>query len=231
MRPRKLEMKSKILVIEDNADTRRFLQVMLSREFEVSVAQDGMEGITLARSIQPALIVLDVVMPSLNGYDTCKKLKSDPETQSIPVIFLSGKNTTTEITYGLSMGADDYLPKPFDHKELLARIKSRLARSETTPSPKVKVGKLEIDTVNRIANYDEAPISLTLTEYDILRLLAARNGVVVSREEIMKEIWKDSATGTTDRTIDVHIRSLRKKIPAMSEHIQSVYGVGYKYSP
>jgi DNA-binding response OmpR family regulator len=204
---------------------------MLSREFEVSVAQDGMEGITLARSIQPALIVLDVVMPSLNGYDTCKKLKSDPETQSIPVIFLSGKNTTTEITYGLSMGADDYLPKPFDHKELLARIKSRLARSETTPSPKVKVGKLEIDTVNRIANYDEAPISLTLTEYDILRLLAARNGVVVSREEIMKEIWKDSATGTTDRTIDVHIRSLRKKIPAMSEHIQSVYGVGYKYSP
>jgi two-component system alkaline phosphatase synthesis response regulator PhoP len=224
-------MKSKILVIEDNADTRRFLQVMLGREFEVSVAQDGLEGISLAKSLQPELIVLDVVMPTLNGYDTCKRLKSDPETQNIPVVFLSGKNTTTEITYGLSMGADDYLPKPFDHKELLARIKSRLARSQANPSPKVKVGKLEIDTINRVANYDLEPILLTLTEYDILRLLASRNGVVVSREEIMKEIWKDSATDTTDRTIDVHIRSLRKKIPAMNAHIQSVYGVGYKYSP
>ena len=224
-------MKAKILVIEDNPDTRRFLQVMLSREFEVSIAKDGIEGIEMAKSVQPELIVLDVVMPSLNGYDTCKKLKSMPETENIPVIFLSGKNTTTEITYGISMGADDYLPKPFDHKELLARIKTRLARALSNPAPKVVIGKLEIDTINRMAHYDRAFIQLTLTEYDILRLLASRFGVVVSREEIMKEIWKDSATETTDRTIDVHIRSLRKKIPAMNSHIQSVYGVGYKYAP
>jgi DNA-binding response OmpR family regulator len=224
-------MKSKVLVIEDNADTRRFLQVMLSREFEVSIAENGSEGLVLAKKVQPELIVLDVVMPVLNGYDTCKKLKADPETKGIPVIFLSGKNTTAEITYGLSMGADDYLPKPFDHKELLARIKSRLMRAQASPSPKVKVGKLEIDTVNRIATFEGEAINLTLTEYDILRLLAARFGVVVSREEIMKEIWRDSATETTDRTIDVHIRSLRKKIPSMNAHIQSVYGVGYKYIP
>ncbi|MBC7397529.1 MAG: response regulator transcription factor [Bdellovibrionales bacterium] len=224
-------MKSKILVIEDNADTRRFLQVMLGREFEVSIAQDGAHGIELAKSFQPELIVIDVVMPVLNGYDTCKKLKDDPDTKDIPVIFLSGKNTTAEITYGLSMGADDYLPKPFDHKELLARIKSRLTRAYNSPSPKVKVGKLEVDTVNRIATYDGEIINLTLTEYDILRLLASRNGVVVSREDIMKEIWRDTATQTTDRTIDVHIRSLRKKMPAMNAHIQSVYGVGYKYIP
>jgi DNA-binding response OmpR family regulator len=129
------------------------------------------------------------------------------------------------------MGADDYLPKPFDHKELLARIKSRLARSQANPSPKVIIGKLEIDTLKRLATFNRLPIQLTLTEYDILRLLASRFGVVVSREEIMKEIWKDSANETTDRTIDVHIRSLRKKIPAMTDHIQSVYGVGYKYVP
>jgi len=224
-------MKSKILVIEDNSDTRRFLQVMLSREFEVAIARDGIEGIELAKSIQPELIVLDVVMPSLNGYDTCKRLKSIPETENIPVIFLSGKNTTAEITYGISMGADDYLPKPFDHKELLARIKTRLARSLSNPAPKLVVGKLEIDTLKRVAQYERSPIQLTLTEFDILRLLAARFGVVVSREEIMREIWKDSASETTDRTIDVHIRSLRKKIPAMNNHIQSVYGVGYKYVP
>jgi DNA-binding response OmpR family regulator len=201
-----------------------------------------MHGIALAKSFQPEIIVLDVVMPKLNGYDTCKKLKEDAETKDIPVIFLSSKNTTTEITYGLSMGADDYLPKPFDHKELLARIKSRLTRAQSSPTPKVKVGKLEIDTVNRIATYDGGVITLTLTEFDILRLLASRFGVVVSllasrfgvvvsREDIMKEIWRDSATQTTDRTIDVHIRSLRKKMPAMNAHIQSVYGVGYKYVP
>ncbi len=224
-------MKSKILVIEDNVDTRRFLQVMLSREFDVTIANDGVQGIELARLNQPEIIVLDVVMPILNGYDTCKKLKEDPDTKDIPVIFLSGKNTTTEITYGLSMGADDYLPKPFDHKELLARIKSRLSRAQSSPSPKVKVGKLEIDTVNRVATYGGEIIALTLTEYDILRLLSSRFGVVVSREEIMKEIWRDTATQTTDRTIDVHIRSLRKKIPIMNTHIQSIYGVGYKYVP
>lgn len=223
--------RQRILVIEDNPDTRRFLQVMLNREFEVALAKDGVEGIELAKSVQPELIVLDVVMPSLNGYDTCKRLKSIPETSNIPVIFLSARNTTAEITYGLSMGADDYLPKPFDHKELLARIKSRLARAISNPSPRVIAGKLEIDTLNRIALFEGKPIPLTLTEYDILRLLASRFGVVVSREEIMKEIWKESASETTDRTIDVHIRSLRKKIPAMSDHIQSVYGVGYKYIP
>ncbi|NDG83790.1 MAG: DNA-binding response regulator [Proteobacteria bacterium] len=223
--------KQRILVIEDNPDTRRFLQVMLSREFEVALAKDGVEGIEIAKSVQPEIIVLDVVMPSLNGYDTCKRLKAIPETQNIPVIFLSARNTTAEITYGLSMGADDYLPKPFDHKELLARIKSRLSRAMANPATKVLVGKLEIDTVNRVALYDSTSIQLTLTEYDILRLLASRFGVVVSREEIMKEIWKETASETTDRTIDVHIRSLRKKIPAMSEHIQSVYGVGYKYVP
>jgi DNA-binding response OmpR family regulator len=224
-------MKSKILVIEDNPDTRRFLQVMLNREFEVLIARDGIEGIDLAKSQQPDLIVMDVVMPNLNGYDACKKLKSTAETENIPVIFLSAKNTTADVTYGISMGADDYLPKPFDHKELLARIKSRLARSQTNPSPKVIVGKLEIDTLKRVATFNRQSIQLTLTEYDILRLLASRFGVVVSREEIMKEIWKDSAKETTDRTIDVHIRSLRKKIPAMTDHIQSVYGVGYKYVP
>lgn len=224
-------MKPKVLVIEDNADTRRFLQVMLGREFEVSIAENGLDGIERAKIDQPELIVLDVVMPTLNGYDTCKQLKAEPKTQNIPVIFLSGKNTTAEITYGLSMGADDYLPKPFDHKELLARIKSRLARGQNGPSPQVKVGLLEIDTARRLASYSDQPITLTLTEYDILRLLASRFGVVVSREEIMKEIWRDTATQTTDRTIDVHIRSLRKKIPAMNTHIQSVYGVGYKYVP
>ena len=129
------------------------------------------------------------------------------------------------------MGADDYLPKPFDHKELLVRIKSRLNRANVNAiSPFSKVGLLSIDSSARTVSYNGVAADLTLTEYDILRLLATRNGVVVSREEIMKEIWRDSAMQTSDRTIDVHIRSLRKKIPELNTHIQSVYGIGYKYT-
>ena len=221
-------MRSRILLIEDNPDTRRFLQVMLSREFDILLAQNGVEGIELAKLKNPDLILMDVVMPTLNGYDTCKTLKADPLTKMIPIIFLSAKNTSAEVTYGLSMGADDYLPKPFDHKELLIRIKTKLQRPSGAPE-KIKVGLLEIDTQDRTVIYDGKEISLTLTEYDLVRLLAIRNGVVVSREEIMKEIWKNSTDKTKDRTIDVHVRSIRKKIPELSKFIKSIYGVGYQY--
>jgi two-component system alkaline phosphatase synthesis response regulator PhoP len=218
----------KILVIEDNADTRRFLQVMLGREYQVICASNGLEGIEKAKKEIPHLILMDVVMPTLNGYDTCKQLRSDTTTASIPIIFLSGKNTSTEVTYGLSMGADDYLPKPFDHQELLLRIKSRLDRLSTAVDV-VRVGKLEIKTADRQVQYLNRPIELTLTEFDLLRLLALRHGTIVSREDIMKEIWKNSTDKTKERTIDVHVRSIRKKIPEMENHIDSIYGVGYLY--
>lgn len=221
-------MKSKILLIEDNPDTRRFLQVMLSREFEVILAQNGLEGIEIAKRDSPDLILMDVVMPALNGYDTCKILKSDLTTKSIPVIFLSAKNTSAEVTYGLSLGADDYLPKPFDHKELMVRIKSKLQRSAQS-SEKIRVGLLEINNSDRTVLYNGKEVSLTLTEYDLIKLLAIKSGVVVSREEIMKEIWKNSNDKTNDRTIDVHVRSIRKKIPEMDKFIKSIYGVGYQY--
>ncbi len=221
-------MRSRILLIEDNPDTRRFLQVMLSREFEVILAQNGLEGIEIAKKDSPDLILMDVVMPALNGYDTCKALKSDAQTKAIPIIFLSAKNTSAEVTYGLSLGADDYLPKPFDHKELMVRIKSKLHR-ENQSNEKIRVGLLEINNADRTVLYNGQEISLTLTEYDLIKLLAVRNGVVLSREEIMKEIWKNSNDKTKDRTIDVHVRSIRKKIPEMNKFIKSIYGVGYQY--
>ncbi len=220
-------MKSKILVIEDNPDTRRFLQVMLGREFTVITAQNGLEGVALAKSEKPALVLMDVVMPALNGFDACQQLKSDPNTMNIPVIFLSGKNTATEIHYGLSQGADDYLPKPFDHQELLHRIKTKLDRKNAGQDV-IKCGKLEIRTVERSVLFNEKEVVLTLTEFDLLRLLVIRRGVIVSREDIMKEIWKSTADRSKERTIDVHIRSIRRKIPELEQNIQSIYGVGYQ---
>src|SRR5437763_12961030 len=121
--------KYRLLIIEDNADTRRFLEVMLGKEFEVISAEDAVIGIDFARNKSPDLILLDIMLPILSGYDACSLLKKDEKTKRIPVIVLSAKNSVPDITHGLITGADDYIPKPFDYKELLARIKARLRKS------------------------------------------------------------------------------------------------------
>jgi len=221
--------KHRILIIEDNADTRRFLEVMLSKEFEIISAENGVIGIDYARNKSPDLILLDIMLPILSGYDTCSLLKKDDKTKHVPVIFLSAKNTVADITQGLSTGADDYIPKPFDYKELTARIKARLRSGVENAGQPLQVGDLKIDPSNRDVSYNGKRAQLTLTEFDILRVLASRAGSVVTRDEILKEVWKDDATGTNDRTIDVHIRALRKKMPSLAKHIASIYGVGYKY--
>jgi DNA-binding response OmpR family regulator len=221
--------KYRILIIEDNPDTRRFLEAMLSKEFEVFSAENGVIGIDFARNKSPDLILLDIMLPILSGYDTCSLLKKDEKTKHVPIIFLSAKNTVNDVTHGLTTGADDYIPKPFDYKELQARIRARLRRSsETAPQP-ISVGELRIEPGTREVSYGGKRAQLTLTEFDILRVLAQNAGKVITRDDILKEVWKDQATDTNDRTIDVHIRALRRKIPAMSKHIMSIYGVGYKY--
>jgi DNA-binding response OmpR family regulator len=224
-----MNTKPKILVIEDNADTRRFLEAMLSKEFEIISAENGVIGIEFARNRTPDLILLDIMLPILSGYDACSLLKKDERTRQIPIIFLSAKNSVPDITQGLSNGADDYIPKPFDYKELLARIRARLRKSESAAPQIVQIGELKVDSANREVTFSGKRAQLTLTEFDILRLLATKAGAVVSREEILKDVWRDESPETNDRTIDVHIRALRRKIPALTKHIISIYGVGYKY--
>lgn len=223
--------KARILVIEDNQDTRQFLETVLQREFEVICAENAVLGIDYARNKRPDLIILDVMMPILNGFDACGLLRKDEATKSIPIIFLSAKNTVGDITQGLGLGADDYLAKPFDYKELVARIKVRLREKATYRSePKVLVhGELKLVLDTRDAFYGGSSIELTQTEFDILRLLVQKIGQVVPRDEIIQEVWKGAESGAQKRTIDVHIRALRKKIPALTRHVISVYGVGYKY--
>ena len=221
--------KHRILIIEDNADTRRFLEAMLSKEFEVVSAENGVIGIDYARNKAPDLIILDIMLPILSGYDACSLLKKDEKTKRIPIIFLSAKNSVTDITQGLTTGADDYIPKPFDFKELLARIRARLRKNAEATAQPIQVGDLHIDPSNREVSFAGKKAQLTLTEFDILRCLAARAGAVVSREEILKEVWRDDSQKTNDRTIDVHIRALRRKIPPLTKYVISIYGVGYKY--
>lgn len=219
----------RILVIEDNADTRKFLESMLKKDFEVITAENAVIGIDYARNQHPDLILLDVMLPILSGFDACSLLKGDEKTRRIPIIFLSAKGTVPDITQGLGHGADDYLAKPFDFKELMARIGVRLRKSgDETPGP-VQVGDLRINPAEREITFGGKPVGLTNTEFDILRILAMRAGQVVSRAEILKEVWREDSSNTNDRTIDVHIRALRKKVPALVKHIISIYGVGYKY--
>ncbi len=221
--------KHRILIIEDNPDTRRFLEAMLGKEFEIITAENAVIGIDFARNKSPDLILLDIMLPILSGYDACSLLKKDEKTKRIPVIFLSAKNSIPDITQGLTTGADDYIPKPFDYKELLARIKTRLRKSEESAAEILQVGDLRIDPATREVTFAGKAAQLTLTEFDILRCLAAKSGNVVTREDILRDVWKDESAKTNDRTIDVHIRALRRKIPPLTKHIISIYGVGYRY--
>lgn len=224
--------KSRILVIEDNQDTRHFLETVLNREFEVHATANAIEGIEYARTRNPDIIILDIMMPVLNGFDACSLLKKDEVTKEIPIIFLSAKNTVGDITHGLGLGADDYLPKPFDYKELIARVKARLREKNARMSnPKILIdGNLKLVLDTRDAFSGTKSIELTQTEFDLLALFLKKRGQVVSRDEIISTVWRENPADSHKRTIDVHIRALRKKIPALTRLITSVYGVGYKYS-
>ncbi len=202
---------------------------MLSKEHEIISAENAVIGIDFARNKQPDLILMDVLLPILSGLDACSLMKQDDKTKRVPLILFSVRNTQADITKGLAAGADDYLPKPFDFKELQARIIARLRKSATVDTLPIEVGDLRIDPNTRDVTFAGKKVPLTLTEFDILKYLASQAGNIVSRDAILNEVWKDTATKTNDRTIDVHIRALRKKIPAMTKHIISIYGVGYKF--
>ncbi|MCO5141710.1 MAG: response regulator transcription factor [Oligoflexia bacterium] len=222
--------KKKILVIEDNEDTRKFLYQILSKEYEITLADNAVLGIDYARNQSPDLILLDIMLPHLSGLDACQLLKKDEKTANIPVIFLSAKSKVSDITSGLNLGADDYISKPFDYKELVARVKARLRiGANAGANANLVVGDLWIDNTNRAVKYNNKSVELTLTEFDILRKLAGNAGATVSRKDIIDAVRHHSKKPINDRTIDVHIRAIRKKIPEMQKHLSSVYGIGYRY--
>jgi DNA-binding response OmpR family regulator len=225
-------MQKRILIIEDNEDTRRFLHQILVKEFEVIVAENAIVGIEFARNQNPDLILLDVMLPHLSGLDACQILKKDEKTKNIPIIFLSAKTSVGDITSGLYNGADDYIAKPFDFKELTARVHARLraVNQGSKAQDQILIGELKIDPFHRHIFFKNKKIELTLTEFDIIRCLATNAGEVVSRKKIIDDVWGGNAKeDINDRTIDVHVRSIRKKIPEMTKHLASVYGVGYRY--
>jgi two-component system alkaline phosphatase synthesis response regulator PhoP len=223
-------MSKKILVIEDDKDIVELLRHYLEKEnFVLLDAADGYAGLKRAQTENFDLIILDIMLPEMDGLEVCRELRSDSKTSSVPIIMLTAKTEETDKIVGLELGADDYVTKPFSPKELVARVKAVLRRVEVKPE-KQKVyhyGRLILNMSTHEVMVDEKPVELTSKEFDLLECLLRAKGRVLTRDFLMDEVWGYDYYGGM-RTVDVHIRRLREKVPYLSKAIQTVKNVGYK---
>ncbi|WP_379128318.1 response regulator transcription factor [Paenibacillus sp. sgz500958] len=226
-------MNKKVLVVDDEPGISGAIAYALQREgYEVDTAGDGEEALLKVASFRPNVMVLDVMMPKINGYDVCRKLE---DRDDIGIILLTVKNDIVDKIVGLELGADDYMTKPFEIRELLARVKALLRRlDKSVGEPKddlIQYGALVVHPVNRTASVGEERLELTPKEFDLLVLLLSHPQRVYMREELLELVWDLEYAGGT-RTVDIHIQRLRKKLGEPYQNIlQTVYGVGYRAFP
>lgn len=226
-------MKETILIVEDEKDIVKMLDYNLRKEnFKVLSARDGESALDLARRERPDLIVLDLMLPGLDGLEVCRTLKKENKTTSIPIIMLTAKSQESDKVVGLELGADDYMTKPFSLRELIARIKAVLRRVKGKGNfPElVKIGCLTIDFSKVQVSLKDKPISLTAKEFELLKALIKSKGRVLSRDYLLDAVWGiDQAVQIETRTVDVHIRMLRKKLKAEAKRIVTVKNYGYRF--
>lgn len=224
---------TKILLIEDEAIITELIQYNLEKEgYLVYTAKDGLQGIELTRRENPDLILLDLMLPMLDGFEVCKTLRLNNDTAAIPIIVLSARDDVVDKVIALELGADDYLAKPFNHRELSARIKARLRegqRRNVVQNKLLKWGELEIDVENYLATIADQPLDLTVKEFDILVILAANPYLVFSREYLIQKIW-GTQTHVDTRSVDVHVSNLRNKLKTLGPVIESARGIGYRFA-
>lgn len=224
--------RTKIAVIEDEADILEVIVYNLKREdYQTVTSTRGDDGLQMIQKQFPALVLLDLMLPGMSGLDVCRKLKSDPVTSDIPVIIVSAKGEESDIVLGLGLGADDYICKPFSPRELIARVKAVLRRGslqDLQMSDQVRIQALVIDTARHEARIDGELMQLTATEFRILHQLAIQPGRAFSREQLLNRVVGDGVI-VVDRNIDVHIRSIRKKLGQHSLLIETIRGIGYKF--
>ncbi|MCF7974206.1 MAG: response regulator transcription factor [Phycisphaerae bacterium] len=223
--------KTKIMIVDDEEDIRELVQLYVVREgYDPIVCETGEQALERVRTESPHLIVLDLMLPGMNGLDVCRRLKRDQATESIPIIMLTAKGEEADIVIGLELGADDYMTKPFSGKVLVARIRSLLKRmsGDKEVTGVLRVDDLVINPDRREVLIHDQAIALTFTEFNILYTLARRPGIVFTRYKIVDSI-RGSDYLVTDRAVDVQIVSLRKKLGEWGSLIQTVRGVGYKF--
>ncbi len=221
----------RILVIEDEKDILEVVRYNLAREgYKVRCARNGLDGLRVAQTEFPDLIVLDLMLPEMDGLDICRSLKADRKTEDIPIIMLTAKTEETDIVLGLELGADDYITKPFSPKVLIARIKAVLRRKKKTETSKdkaVNIHGLIIDPVRHEVLVEGSPVRLTLSEFKILHLLASQPGRVFTRYQIVDAVHGEEYP-VTERAVDVQIAGLRKKLGTAGKYVETVRGVGYR---
>jgi len=227
-------MNVNILVIEDEPDIRRNLEYNLGREgFKASSVGSLDEAGEKLKSKKFDLILLDLMLPDGSGLDLCKKIKSNSETEATPIIILTAKDDEVDKVVGFELGADDYVTKPFSVRELILRVKAILKRSDTKTKEVVEVerqfGDLKIDVDSHEVHVDSQLIELTALEFRLLKELVDKRGRVQSRDQLLSEVWGYNAEVTT-RTVDTHIKRLREKLGSMGKYVQTIRGVGYKFS-
>ena len=223
-------MPETILLIEDEEDVSDLIRYHLKKaKFRILSACDGAAGVAVAMDARPDAIVLDIMMPKLNGFEVAKKLKADSRTEPIPILFLSAKGEAESRIKGLELGADDYLSKPFSPRELVLRIQSLLRRKRTSSAPEtLSVGPFLLDRATLKVTLDGARLDLTSTEFKLLSLLLDREGVIQSREDLLQEVWGYSSKVDT-RTVDTHVRRLREKLGLHASLFQTIRGEGYRF--
>ena len=223
--------KENILIVDDEEDVLELVRYNLDKNgFRVETATTGEEALIKAKAKLPDLVILDLMLPNIDGLEVCKKLKGDSKTQNIPIIMLSAKGEEADIVTGLELGADDYVTKPFSPKVLIARVRRILHRVTARDLEKaaIKIHELTIDPARRQVLIKDKPVELTFTEFNILYALAKRPGLVFTRYQIVDTLHGDDYL-VTDRAVDVQIVGLRKKLGSCSEYIETVRGVGYRF--
>jgi two-component system phosphate regulon response regulator PhoB len=227
--------KTRITIVEDEEDIREILQYTLSREgFDVDCAADGSTGLSMIRRNPPDLVLLDLMLPDVEGLEVCRQLKADRETREIAIIMVTAKGEESDIVLGLGLGADDYIPKPFSARELVARTRSVLRRSrrpELEPPSETVInrGGLKVDPTRHKVYVHDSEVEFTATEFKILHLLASHPGRIFSRSQILSESRGELAAAF-DRSVDAHVRTIRKKLGDLRELVETVRAIGYRFA-
>ncbi|HEX2915528.1 MAG TPA: response regulator transcription factor [Chloroflexia bacterium] len=222
-----------ILIIDDDRSIAELVKLYLGNEgYKVEIAYTGREGLNKFSQVQPALVLLDLMLPEVDGYEVCRQLRKE---SNVPIIMMTARGDDIDTIVGLELGADDYVAKPFNTRELVARVKAVLRRTETTSAANqasvskevIELGNTRIDLARHEVTIDDQPVELRAKEFDLLKVLAQNIGIVLDRDRLLNLVWGYEYFGDT-RTVDVHVAHLRDKLSASTAQIQTVRGTGYK---
>jgi two-component system, OmpR family, alkaline phosphatase synthesis response regulator PhoP len=217
-----------VLIVEDDADIASLIAHFLEKTgFASEIVSDGGRALSRAKESSPDLVILDLMLPGLNGLEVCRALRADEKTASVPIIMLTARGEESERIFGLDVGADDYIVKPFSPNELMARVRALLRRTTPSENRVLRCGPISLDVGGHTVSIDGAAVRLTAKEFLLLQYLMEHRGRVLSRDRLLSDVWDYAYPGAT-RTVDVHVRRLREKLPFLEQALVTVQQFGYK---